>query len=67
MALAPLKPPRPTPEGVGRKESVRDDAPDDLAESPRGWHESSLDLESGLDAFESDWPDDLTIPGAFDP
>jgi hypothetical protein len=30
-----------------------------------GFHESSYELKTGMDMFESDWPDDVTIPGAL--
>ena len=58
------KPLLPTPRDSHEREEVDRAAP---AEAPKGWHESSLDLETGLDAFESEWPDDVTMPGAFDP
>jgi len=31
-----------------------------------GFHESSYELRTGMDVFESEWPDDVTIPGALD-
>jgi hypothetical protein len=30
-----------------------------------GFHESSYELRAGVDILESDWPDDVTIPGAL--
>ncbi len=30
-----------------------------------GFHESSYELKTGMDMFESEWPDDVTIPGAL--
>ena len=30
-----------------------------------GFHESSYELRTGVDVLESDWPDDVTIPGAL--
>jgi hypothetical protein len=30
-----------------------------------GFYESSYELRAGLDTFESDWPDDTTLPGAL--
>jgi hypothetical protein len=62
-ALHP-KPPAPASHDPPGRDGADDDSPSD---APKGWHESSLDLETGLDAFESEWPDDVTIPGAFDP
>ncbi len=31
-----------------------------------GFHESSYELRTGMDLFESSWPDDVTMPGALD-
>lgn len=31
-----------------------------------GFHESSYELQHGLQISESDWPDDITLPGALD-
>ena len=31
-----------------------------------GFHESSYELKTGMDILESDWPEDVTIPGALD-
>ena len=58
------KPPSPLPHDPYERD---DDVDDQRPDAPKGWHESSLDLETGLDAFESEWPDDVTIPGEFDP
>jgi|APDOM4702015248_1054824.scaffolds.fasta_scaffold15693_2 hypothetical protein len=30
-----------------------------------GFHESSYELKSGLEVNESEWPDEITIPGAL--
>lgn len=30
-----------------------------------GFHESSYELQHGLQITESEWPDDLTVPGAL--
>lgn len=59
----------PRPSGPAPKDPREPDDTDGVStpETPKGWHESSLDLETGLDAFESEWPDDVTMPGAFDP
>lgn len=35
------------------------------AELAGGFHESSYELRTGMDIVESDWPDDVTIPGAL--
>lgn len=54
---APVPKPAPLP-----PDSERDD------EEARagGFHESSYELRTGMDVFEGDWPEDTTIPGAFD-
>jgi hypothetical protein len=36
------------------------------AQRAGGFHESSYELRTGVDIVESDWPDDVTIPGALD-
>jgi hypothetical protein len=36
------------------------------AELAGGFHESSYELRTGMDMFESEWPDDVTIPGTLD-
>jgi hypothetical protein len=30
-----------------------------------GFHESSYELQHGLQVSESEWPDDVTVPGAL--
>lgn len=35
------------------------------AELAGSFHESSYELRTGMDIVESDWPDDVTIPGAL--
>ena len=45
--------------------------PEELSEEEEaqlagGFHESSYELRTGVDIFESTWPDDVTIPGALD-
>lgn len=52
LAAAPAAPPL-TEEELQRKRAG-------------GFHESSYELQTGMDIFESDWPDDVTIPGALD-
>ncbi len=39
------------------------------AHLPRGggFHESSYELNSGLDVIESEWPDGCTVPGPLGP
>ena len=35
------------------------------ATPPGGFHESSYELTQGLQITESEWPDDITLPGAL--
>lgn len=71
-APAPGKPPvAPVPAGKG-KGNARG-APNTSPDGERGtdavraggFHESSFELQSGLQITESDWPDDVTVPGAL--
>jgi len=40
-------------------------APEEAARDG-GFHESSYELQHGLLVSESEWPDDVTVPGALD-
>jgi hypothetical protein len=61
----PVQPVPEKPLREGDDAGVRDE--DETGEhASKGWYESSMDLQQGLDAFESEWPEDETIPGAFD-
>jgi len=57
---APTAPPRPavaqgpTPEPPGDAKAVSADG---------GFHESSYELQHGLQITESAWPEDVTVPG----
>lgn len=42
-----------SPDGANRDDDVR----------AGGFHESSYELQSGLQITESEWPDDVTVPG----
>jgi hypothetical protein len=44
----------------------RDPPSDEGEEREGGFHESSYELRTGMDVFESEWPEDVTIPGALD-
>lgn len=59
------KPPAPAAEPATSNEAA--DAIDEAEKAARagGFHESSYELKDGLDVSESDWPDDVTIPGAL--
>ena len=41
------------------------DSPAVKAARAGGFHESSYELQHGLQVSESEWPDDVTIPGAL--
>jgi hypothetical protein len=38
---------------------------DDRAARAGGFHESSYELQHGLQVSESEWPEDVTVPGAL--
>jgi hypothetical protein len=42
------------------------ETPAERAARAGGFHESSYELQHGLLISESEWPDDVTIPGALD-
>ena len=41
------------------------ESPAEKAARAGGFHESSYELQHGLQVSESEWPDDVTIPGAL--
>ncbi len=75
---APAGPAKPAstaaaPAGKAPREQERPASPapvdtESPAEAARagGFHESSYELQHGLQITESEWPDDVTIPGALD-
>lgn len=46
---------KPAPAGVDTGEDSR----------AGGFHESSYELQNGLQITESEWPDDVTVPGSL--
>lgn len=44
---------------------AEDESPAAKAARAGGFHESSYELQHGLQVSESDWPDDVTIPAAL--
>lgn len=44
---------------------VEDDSEDVKAARAGGFHESSYELQHGLQVSESEWPDDVTVPAAL--
>lgn len=70
IAPAPGKPPASAvPAGQRTARGAATGAPDsensDDAVRAGGFHESSYELQSGLQITESEWPDDVTVPGAL--
>jgi hypothetical protein len=51
---------RDTPPPAGADSAAEESAP------RGGFHESSYELTQGLQITESDWPDDITLPGGLD-
>jgi hypothetical protein len=52
--------PTATRPSAGREKS------DEQAARAGGFHESSYELQHGLQVSESEWPDDVTVPGRLD-
>lgn len=52
----------PQPVALAASES---DSPAVRAARAGGFHESSYELQQGLQVSESEWPDDITMPGAL--
>ncbi len=66
-AAAPAAPPlrqRATPATAASPGDS--ETPAEMAARAGGFHESSYELQHGLLISESEWPDDVTIPGALD-
>jgi hypothetical protein len=77
LARMPSMRPPPTPPAPGsvkdmqQRKGPQPTLPPPLTEEQEaqlagGFHESSYELRTGVDILESDWPDDVTIPGALD-
>jgi hypothetical protein len=77
LARMPSMRPPPTPPAPGsvkdmqQRKGPQPTLPPQLTEEQEaqlagGFHESSYELRTGVDILESDWPDDVTIPGALD-
>ena len=45
--------------------SREEESAEDKAARAGGFHESSYELQHGLQVSESEWPDDVTVPGAL--
>lgn len=57
----PVSMPKPAPEAIDEVEARAEEA------RAGGFHESSYELKQGLDIVESEWPADITTPGALGP
>jgi hypothetical protein len=77
LARMPSMRPAPTPPAPGsvadmqQRKGPQPTLPPPLTDEEEallagGFHESSYELRTGVDIVESDWPDDVTIPGALD-
>ena len=68
-AAMPAASPRAEPQAAPIADTSRnlpaDEREDDADAEARagGFHESSYELHHGLQVSESDWPDDVTVPG----
>jgi hypothetical protein len=68
-----MRPPSTAPGSVADRQRRRAPQPtqppplsaEEEAELAGGFHESSYELRTGMDIVESDWPDDVTIPGGL--
>lgn len=69
LPATPAAPPRAEPQAAAVADTSRNaaaaDREDDSEAQARagGFHESSYELHHGLQVSESDWPDDVTVPG----
>ena len=54
------------PAPAGTRPSAGRDKSDEEAARAGGFHESSYELQHGLQISESEWPDDVTVPGRLD-
>ena len=62
---APNKPPEAATPGVQADPSEAMELGAEAAVRDGGFHESSYELQHGLLVSESDWPDDVTVPGSL--
>ena len=78
LARMPSMRPQPSPPATPASRKRKADQDKTVAQEPQpplseeeqkrrgGFHESSYELKTGMDMFESDWPDDVTIPSPLD-
>ena len=61
--LPPVVPRAPAMPAWAAPPASDDDTPAEKAARAGGFHESSYELQHGLQVSESEWPDDVTVPG----
>ena len=61
--LPPAAPRAPAMPACAAPPASDDDTPAEKAARAGGFHESSYELQHGLQVSESEWPDDVTVPG----
>lgn len=61
--LPPVAPRAPAMPASAAPPASEDDTPAEKAARADGFHESSYELQHGLQVSESEWPDDVTVPG----
>lgn len=63
---APIAPQQTVaPQLPGALAAGQDTSPGEEARRAGGFHESSYELQHGLEVSESEWPPELTVPGAL--
>jgi hypothetical protein len=67
VAVATTRTAATPPANAAEHAAASDDPVERAAEAARagGFHESSYELRNGLEVNESEWPADITIPGAL--
>jgi hypothetical protein len=59
------KPAKAAPAGAAAPAAGAPESAEERAARAGGFHESSYELQAGLQVSESEWPDDVTVPGAL--
>ena len=66
-ARLPVAPATPARGGIPTdvQAASPEESPAEAAARAGGFHESSYELQHGLQVSESEWPDDVTVPAAL--
>ena len=64
-AQGPQAVPSPPPSAPIAAPPAEEENDSDEVARAGGFHESSYELQHGLQVSESEWPDDVTVPGAL--